>query len=205
MKLFLASEVKDPVSFQKLEQWIGGFTNKTIAYIPTAANGEGWGSWKDSSSLSLLQSKCATLSIIQLEDYIYKDVISQLRNKDIIWFAGGSAGYLMYWVRRTYIDIHMKELLQKSIYVGSSAGAMIAGISLDIAEWYPQEQEAGASYLPTLELVNFDIYPHFEESMLPTIQQNYHGENMYLLKNGEAIIIEDEKITCIEEERKVTY
>lgn len=203
MKLFLASEAKDPIPFQKLEEYIGGFANKTIAYIPTAANGEAWGSWKDSSTLQLLQSKGANVSIVQLEDYMYKDVIADLRGKDVIWFAGGSAGYLMYWVRRTYIDIHIKELLEKSMYVGSSAGAMIAGLSLDIAEWYPGEQEAGASFIPTLELVDFDIYPHYSEEMLSTIQENYHGTNMYLLKNGEAIMVENGKITVIGEERKV--
>jgi hypothetical protein len=43
MKLFLASEVKHPDSLKKLEEYVGGFTNKKIAYIPTAANGESFG------------------------------------------------------------------------------------------------------------------------------------------------------------------
>lgn len=203
MKLFLASEVKDPTSLQKLEEYVGGLENKSIAFIPTAANGEGWGSWKDSSTLQILKDKGAQVSVIQLEDYAYKDVICELRGKDIIWFGGGSVGYLMYWVRRTHIDIHIKDILQKSIYVGSSAGALIVGSSLDIAEWYPGDEEAGASFIPTLELIPFDIYPHYDDSMLPTIQENYHGINMYLLKNDEALIVEDEKITVVGEARIV--
>ncbi|MEK7526626.1 MAG: hypothetical protein AAB546_04050 [Patescibacteria group bacterium] len=40
MKLFLASEAKHPDSIEKLKKFIGGFEGKSIAYVPTAANGE---------------------------------------------------------------------------------------------------------------------------------------------------------------------
>ena len=46
MKLFLASQAKNPETIEKIKKYIGGFVGKNIAYIPTAANGEGWGSWK---------------------------------------------------------------------------------------------------------------------------------------------------------------
>ena len=40
MKLFLASDAKYPDSIEKLRSFIGGFEGKSIAYIPTAVNGE---------------------------------------------------------------------------------------------------------------------------------------------------------------------
>ncbi|MEI7604141.1 MAG: hypothetical protein WCJ19_03920 [bacterium] len=41
MKLFLASEAKNPISLQLLSDIANGFNNKTTAYIPTAANADG--------------------------------------------------------------------------------------------------------------------------------------------------------------------
>ncbi len=205
MKLFLASEAKNPATVEKLTQYVGGFKGKSIAYIPTAANGEqGWGEWKEGGSWKSVQTLGADLTLVQLEDYHSSNVIDVLQNKDIIWFAGGFCGYLMYWIRRTKLDIHLKELLKKSLYVGSSAGSMITAPTLDIAEWYAGAGETGASAIPGLGLVNFDFYPHYDESILDYIKQNYKGKKMYLLKNGEEIIVEDDNIRVNGEKRILT-
>ncbi len=204
MKLFLASEAKHPETIMKLDKYIGGFTGKKIAYLPTAANGEGWGSWKNGGSWNLVQSLDANISLIQLEDYPTSEILEKLENKDILWFAGGFCGYLMYWMRRKQLDKHLHSLLKKGkIYVGSSAGSMVTGKSLDIAEWYLTDQEWGASFIPALGLVDFDIYPHFEDGQLEEIKKSYKGNKLYLLKNGEEIIVEDSKITVVGEERIV--
>ena len=80
MKLFLASEAKNPATIQKLEKYIGGFKGKSIAYIPTAANGEKWASWKEGGSWNLIQTLGAKISLVQLEDYGSKTVINDLKN-----------------------------------------------------------------------------------------------------------------------------
>lgn len=203
MKLFLASEGNS--SMEDINDFVGGLSEKKIAYIPTAANGEKWGSWRESRSLQELRQRNArSIDIVQLEDYTHEDIRPYLENKDILWMAGGMTGYLMYWVRRVQLDRYIREILENTIYVGSSAGSMIAGQSLDVTEWYPGDVEEGGSIFPTLKLVDFDIYPHFEDSMLSIIKQNYKGEKLYLLKNGEAIIVEDGKPRSIGEERILT-
>lgn len=192
MRLFLASEVKNPQTTKKLEEYIGGFKGKKIAYIPTAGNGEGWGSWKSGESWKLAQTLDAEITLLQLEDYWNKDVISQLEGKDIVWFAGGQSGYLMYWIRRTQVDKHIKRILNNgTLYLGSSAGSMITG-------------KTGAGIIPQLELVDFDIYPHFKDEYLGEIKSHYKGKKLYLLKDGEEIIVEDKKVIVIGEERIVT-
>lgn len=206
MRLFLASEAKNPSSIKKLEEYIGGFNDKSIAYIPTAGNGDGWGCWKEGGSWNLVQTLNAKVSLVQLEDYRDVDVVKELIGKDIIWFAGGQTGYLMYWIRRAELDKHLKELLNKgSLYVGSSAGSMVTGKTLDVCEWYIGEIESGASVIPGLGLVDFDIYPHYEDGLLQQIKNHYKGNKLYLLKNGEEIIVEDENVTVIGEERIISY
>lgn len=206
MRLFLASEAKHPESIKKLQEYIGGFKGKKIAYIPTASNGNNsWDEWKNGGGWNVVNSLGAEITPILLEDHQNVNFPKSLENKDIIWMAGGACGYLMYWIKRTRLDLYLQKLLEKDIlYVGSSAGSMITAPTLQIADWYIGEQERGASFLPGLGLTNFDFYPHYEDELFEEIKTKYKGDKMYLVKNGEAIIVEDSKISVLGEERIVS-
>lgn len=204
MKFFLASEAKHPESMSKLQEFVGGFEGKSIAYIPTAANGENpYGEWRtESGSWKLVQTLGAQVAPVVLEEYRNASVIEMLKGKDILWFAGGSASYLMYWIRRCGVDAALPNLLNEgSIYVGSSAGSMITAPTLTLAEWYIGEPERGARDMRGLGFVDFEIYPHYDEALLPEIKKQWDGTTMYLLKNGEAITVVDGKATVLGEER----
>lgn len=205
MKLFLASEGRHPDTINKLSKFVGGFKGKKIAYIPTAANGEEpFESWKTSSATwQLVQTLGAEVTAVQLEDYKNPSVIEVLKGKDILWFAGGSPGYLMYWIRRCELDKALPGLLKKSIYVGSSAGSMVTSKKLNTTEWYFGEGEPGASVIPGLGLVDFDIYPHYDESVLDYVKKHYTGKKLYLLKNGEEIVVDGGKVIVQGEERVI--
>ena len=206
MKLFLASEAKNALSIQKLQEYSGGLAGKNIAYIPTAANGEqGWESWRNGGSWELINTLNANISLIQLEEYRIKNLAEVLRGKDIIWVAGGMPGYLMYWMKSTGFDKIIKPLLNTgTLYVGSSAGAMVTSKSLDVATWGFVDNDLGAENMPGLGLVDFDIYPHYEDSLYEQIKSKFKGNKIYLLKNGEEIIVEDGNIQVIGEERIIT-
>lgn len=206
MKLFLASEAKNEATIEKLRNYIDGFAGKTIAYIPTAANGEEtFGIWeKNSSTWLLVQTLGAKVTAVQLEDYKNSSVISELKNKHILWFAGGQPGYLMYWIRRCELDKALPELLENSLYVGSSAGSMVTSKHLGTSEWYIGESEPGASYIPGLGLVDFEIYPHYDDPLYDQIKSHYKGNKLYLLKNGEEILVENDKVKVLGEERIIT-
>jgi dipeptidase E len=202
MKLFLASEAKNEKNFPKLQEFVGGFEGKSIAYIPTAWNGElEFESWKISATWNLVNSVGANITAVQLEDFKNESVIRELENKDIIWFAGGYATYLMYWMIRCNIDTHIRRLLQKSIYVGSSAGSMIASHDLKIETWHSVESNRTGNMITGLGLVEFDIYPHYRDDELEYIKQHYKGNNLYLLKDGEAVIVDGDNISVFGEER----
>lgn len=206
MKLFLASEAKHPESIKKLAEFVGGFEGKRIAYIPTAANGEyGWESWKNGGTWELINTLDAHITLVQLEEYRNKNLEEVLRGKDIIWVGGGMSGYLMYWMKSVGLDNSLKPLLQKgAIYVGSSAGAMVTAQTLDVATWDFVDNDLGAKDMSGLGLVDFDIYPHYEDSLYEQIKNKFRGKKMYLLKNGEEIIVEDGNIQVIGEERTIT-
>lgn len=204
MKLFLASEGKDPESLEKLNKFLGKPLAKCrIAYIVTAANGEmGYGSWRGSETIQIVKKLGAKITVIELENYMFEDVLEKIRGNDIIWFAGGQPGYLLYWVRRVGLDNELPKLLKSGVvYVGSSAGSMIAGPTLFAAENFPGEQEIGARYIPGLDFIDFEIFPHFEDAQLPTIKTFWKKGKLCLLKNGEAVTVVDGKIRILGEER----
>lgn len=196
MKLFLASEVKNPQSFPSLSEYVEDWTNKKIVYIPTAANGEQpQRDWHDSQTWQLVQTLGANLHVMELEKTLATNIPEILKNTDIIWFAGGMTGYLLYWIRRVELDKQLPNLLENGcLYVGSSAGSMIASATQTVTEWYIGETEPGASLLPGLGLVDFEIYPHFKEELLTEIEEKWQGKKLYLLKDGDALLIEDGKI-----------
>jgi dipeptidase E len=205
VKLFLASEAKHPKSFQKLKEYIGGFEGKKITYIPTASNGElPWDEWRHGETWELINSVNANITVCLLEDFMNLNFPKSLENQDIIWFAGGACGYLMYWVKRTNLDLYLPNLLNKGIiYVGSSAGSMITAPTLGVSEWYLGEEERGANYLPGLGLVDFDFYPHFEDPMYDEIKAKFKNGKIYLVKNGEALIVENGIVKVYGEERLI--
>lgn len=208
MKLFLASRFGNINTQEKLGEYIGGFEGKKIAYIPTADNGEdGWEYWKSKidGSWKRVNTLGAEVMPVVLENYRNDSVIKDLENKDIIWFAGGAPGYLMYWIKRCKIDLHLKRLLEEgALYFGGSAGAMVAGLSIQAAAWDWVDGERGAEDIKPMGLINFDIFPHYDDKYFEMIKQSYKGSKLYLLKDGEEIIVENDKLTVIGEERIIT-
>lgn len=208
MKIFLASDAKNPSILKEIDKFVGGFKDKKIVFIPTASNGEiGYEFWKtESQSLPVIKGLGAEVTILQLEDYKFDSdsVLNILKTADIIWMGGGMPGYLLYWLRRTKADEGIKELLESGvIYVGSSAGSMVASRYSDLAEWYMDEMEPGASVIPGLGFVDFEFYPHYVESDYENIKGEFlkrnksEGRKIYLVKNDDAIIINGDSIQFI--------
>ena len=55
-----------------------------------------------------------------------------------------------------------------------------------LAEWFIGEEEPGASLVPGLGLIDFEIYPHFEDKLLPQIKKLWKKDQgkLYMIKNG---------------------
>lgn len=109
--------------------------------------------------------------------------------------GGGLEGYLMYWIRMVKLDNYLPEILDNKIYVGSSVDSMICSNTLNVAEWFIGEEEPGASVIPGLGYLDFEIYPHFEESLYTRIEKMWKIGTLSLLKDGEAIIYNNGKLT----------
>lgn len=202
LKLFLASEAKHPDSFPYLTNWIGGdWQGKKVVYVPTAANGEsGYGSWHDSGSLALVKSLGADLRVVELEEMLKRDIMPDFEWAEVIWMAGGWVSYLLYWLHRSGLSQEMPRLLnQGKLYVGSSAGSMVTAPTTSSCSWYIGEEDTVLREWPCagMGLVPFEFYPHYRVEQRPQIEQHWQSGDLYLLKDGEALIVEDGQVRLV--------
>ena len=86
MRFFLASRINNPESLAKLENFLGAkFATKTVAYIPTASNGEkAYGDWKDSDALAMARKNFKSVHIVELEDCWERNLLPEFDNVDIV-------------------------------------------------------------------------------------------------------------------------
>lgn len=190
-------------------EFLGGFSGKRCVFIPTASNGdfmEGvqYGIWKSGETAKMIRQTGMEIEFMNLEEIGEHHQLATVCSQcDVIFVMGGACGYLMYWMIRRGLDTIIPQVLNKGVsYAGSSAGSMVCSPTLSVAEWYSGEPERGANLLPGLNLVPFDIFPHYEESLLPEIKSQYNGSELYLLTNDEAIEVVDDRFV-VRGERKV--
>lgn len=209
MKFFLASRINTPESISKLETFLGSdLSSSNVVYIPTAANAEEgrWG-WKKSETLKMAREKCKSVNVIELEDCRTKDVLLDITKADILWMAGGYPGYLLYWIRLSRLDKLLPQILRKgTIYVGSSAGSMVLSKTQYSAEMF-DDAEYGASLIPGLGYLDFEIRPHYTDDMYESVKMQWQKQGkgeLCLLKDGEVITLVDGKVEFLGEKRMIS-
>jgi dipeptidase E len=89
--------------------------------------------------------------------------VDWVRAADVLLVNGGDPLYLAYWMRESGLATLLPSL-PDLVYVGLSAGSMIMAprIGKDSGRWRPQ---TGGD--ETLAFVDFAIYPHLDNPMLP--------------------------------------
>lgn len=188
MKLFLCSNSIHPEIREDFEKFIQKPINSClVSFIITAANPEIDKSWMY-RDIEYAKEIFKGVDIFDIERMSREEMNKQFKNRDILWVNGGNTSYLMKKVRESGLEEMLPEILKGVVYVGSSAGSMIWSKSLEIAQWYPGGSEPGASNVPGMGQLDFQIFPHYEEKLLEVIKSNKKtSEEYWLLKNSQAI------------------
>lgn len=201
-KLFLTSlfnEVGD-----KIAALIGSNSTMEAAFIPTAADVYETKPWMEADRKKLIDLG------FKVVDYDIKDKTAELiyldlKEKDIIFVSGGNSFYLLHHALKSGLDVAIKKLLDDDkIYVGSSAGSILLGptiepvISLDNSQQAPKLKSFDG-----LGLVNFVTLPHYGKSKYEERHQKILKEwstivNLVPLDDKEFIKVEDEKYEIVE-------
>jgi dipeptidase E len=200
MKLFLTSSTITENLVKDFEQLINKpINNLKVAFIPDAADGipyEKDNSWVETERQFLIDNYNWDITTFSLKEPNPENLLS-LYNYDVIFVNGGFSGYLAKMMRQSGFEKILPELLAQGIvYVGSSAGSMVMSDLQDASSWYLREPEPETIDIPGLGYIDFQIYPHIEDNEIEDIKINCKkGILYYLLRDGTAISINDDKIT----------
>lgn len=224
MKLLLtSSNITNPELEKAFSDLIENKTNLKVALIPTAADPIDWITselpgydtipkinesrleknlqWQESWKKEY-EEKGFEVTIVDLKkdpDWI-KEELSKV---DVIDVCGGDTNWLREWTRVSKLDTYFKDLLEKGVvYIGTSAGTCLATPSFGLGWWTPDSKETHVG----LTLVDFCIAVHQKEGDERTSEDKIIENRekirefidfpwkVYLVKDGQAIVVDGDKV-----------
>ena len=163
--------------------------DKKVLYITTASDGENDSdkSWMDEEYETILDLGFS-------KENIYEFKIGQkeinINDFDVIYMMGGNTFYLMDMIRKYNFDTVIKKAMDNGIiYIGSSAGSIILGNSVEYALPF-DENNVDLKDFSGLRIIDGIIIPHAnrKEEFISKVKENI-GEKLFLLYDEDGIII----------------
>jgi len=149
---------------------------------------------------ALSQLKSTGLDIVDFYDF-ENDGERDLSQYDIIYVGGGNTFTLMKFAREMNFDKTVLALLKRDgVYVGVSAGSVIVGPSIQIAnEVHPDKNEVDLKDFTGFTIVDVVIYPHYSPKIEAEIRSFEERNNMKIerIDNSQAILLEKGNKTLI--------
>jgi dipeptidase E len=128
----------------------------------------------------------------------------KLANKDVIWIGGGHIYYLRWILKDTGADDAIKELVSLGkIYAGWSAGALIAGPTIQYFETMDNPEGLPEVITDGLHLTNVVPVPHYdnrdfaEDTKIANRQLEQAGYSTVLLGDNQALVIDGNKQSIV--------
>jgi len=133
---------------------------------------------------------------IDIEGKNQNQLMELFENKDIIFVEGGNTFYLLNQIRKTGFEKVIRKLLKMGrVYVGSSAGSIVAGRTIETAEWYGDENFVKLRNLKGMNLVPFNIFVHYTPEYAEIIKKKIKNPRkrskvLKILTDEQAILIQ---------------
>lgn len=200
-RLFLSSNFVD--SGDGLIELVPKPQGLKAVYISTASEPYESAPWVEAD-----KNKLASLGF-EVEHYEIKNkteeiIYEELKNTDVILVCGGNSFYLLQEVRKSGFDKAVSRLINEGkIYIGSSAGSLLAGPSLEpIKNIDKMEKAPELKSLDTLNIVAVVILPHLNaekykernENALTNFKDKY---KMIAINDNQAVVVIDDKVNTI--------
>lgn len=143
--------------------------NKNAVLITTASEGKESNKWNILTKEQFLELGYEKVDFLDLEENPNVD----LSEYQTIFVCGGNTFKLMKYVGQSNFKEEVIKCLNRGgIYIGSSAGALIATPTIQIAgEVVPDDNAVNLINLEGMGLVDFEILPHYEPSMDEEIEE----------------------------------
>ncbi len=141
---------------------------------------------------------------IDIEGKKELELMKLLELKDIIFVAGGNTFYLLKAMRDCHFEKVLRKLLkQGKVYIGVSAGSIVAGRTIKTAEWKNADKNfIHLKNLKGLNLVPFDIFVHYQPEHVEMIKQKIknpkkRANKLRILTDDQAILVQGKEVDLI--------
>lgn len=183
MQIFLTSSISDT------GRHIGKLLNKDkilkLAFITTAAEAEsGDKEWLDLDRQGLIDGGFV-VSDYTITGKTPEMIEHDLNDFDVIHLNGGNSFYLLLQIQKSGFNVWIKEALRNGkIYIGSSAGSIVAAPNIEIArvldsQIYKNELQC----LDGLGIVDIIALPHWGSDSFKDLYLNHRLEQAYKPEN----------------------
>lgn len=167
----------------------------TVAFIPTAGDMYASAPWQDKDRTKLEEMGMHVIDIT-LKDKTENQLRLELAEVDILFVAGGNTFYLLEHAIKSGFMRIAKELVQRGvIYIGSSAGSVLAGPSIEPTKTLDDPKVAVLDSFEGLGFVEFIVLPHYEvnDPVYEAILKEYKNIYTFIpLANNEAVLVTEE-------------
>lgn len=214
MKLLLTSGgIKNNSIAKALEDLAGKpLQDSSLAFIPTAVNI----SANDKHWLIVNYSEFKAVKFFDVVDIAAltpEQFLPRLEKADIIVVGGGNFYFLMDWIVKLELYPKLAELLETRVYVGISAGSIIASKTIWSLSKKPEFQgQVHHEGDKGLGFVDFHIIPHLNSPDSPhATEENIARlaekikETIYGLDEQSALKIVDDHVETISEGKVIVF
>jgi dipeptidase E len=171
-----------------------------VAFVPTGAKPVADKSFVERDRRAL-EALGMSIESLEIDDATPEEMRAALERADVVFVEGGTSFHLLERVRAT----GFAELLERVVragkpFVGMSGGALIAGP--DLSPMKPISREARTEPTRALGLVEFVVYPHYDEerraAAFPRVVAEYSRRfPLVPLTDHQALVVEGESARVV--------
>ena len=180
-----------------------------LAFVPTAANvEEGDKGWLIDDLNNLRKMGFKELDIVDFSAMPRDVYLPRLEHADVICFSGGNNFHLIHMIKKLGLNQDLIKLLETRVYMGISAGSVVAGTSLMLSSSATMYSESIGDIKDDRGLGYADIHirPHLNSPWFPDVRVEKIREHakealtpIYALDDQSAIKIDGDKLEVISE------
>lgn len=178
-----------------------------LAFIPTAANVVEDTAWVEEDLQNLRSTGVDSIEEVDISEGEKEGWLPKIEDADVIWFEGGNTYYLLSWVRKSGLGRELPRLLGTKVYVGVSAGSIIAGPDVSLNEAiFPGEERFDLEGWVGLDLVPFAVVPHLNSPHFPNDRIEKARDfsktvsyPLYAIDDETAIVVSDGGVKIVSE------
>lgn len=210
MQLFLTSAwLSNPSLIQTTRELVPGEIR--TAYIPTAANVE---EWDKSWLIDNLQefADIGSIDIVDIAALPQEIWLPRLQQANIIAVGWGNTSHLMQQIIASWLVHVLPRLIESRLYIGISAGSIVACRSLWCSSEFLFGDEIGEPpaglWLTDISFRPHYLSPHFSrvnDEQLSQIAAENPGETIYALDDASGILITETELQVISEGKRKVF